>query len=101
MIAQYKITATSKTETGASLPNPFYLVISAASLEDQIMLKVHTYQGQEEQSELGNEEHIPNGFLIHSYDPATDNAKSINTLLTENFEANLTTWFGSGNWIKL
>ena len=38
------------------------------------------------------------GVQIYVYDPAADNGKSENLMLTNNFEAELDAWFGNANW---
>jgi hypothetical protein len=102
MIATYQINLAGRTlTTGYVLPNPFFLEVNQEIIiEGSYKLSVRTCQAADavlnaQETDLNNES------LIYLYTPATDNSKSTDTLLTDNFEPILDAMYGAGNWVKL
>ena len=100
MIKKYQINVAGKTINGADLEIGFILAVLATSKEGgkyrvvvQTCIAVGQPAIQDHQEDLNSD-----GVQAYAYVPATDNAKTEEVMLTENFEADLDMWFGATNW---
>lgn len=100
MIKEYQINVAAKTKNGADLASGWVLGILATSKEGtDYRLVVQTWSAPGGTAIKDRYENLSDGGVQkYAYAPATDNSKSENLMLTNNFEAELDTWFGSGNW---
>ena len=102
MIQEYQINVAAKTQNSTvnNLASGWLLAIQATSKEGtdyRLVVQTCSAPGA---NPLGD--HYENlnddGVQLYAYSPAADNRKSENLMLTNNFEEELDSWFGSGNW---
>ncbi len=100
MIKEYQINVASETKNGADLATGFILSIFATSKEGtSYRVVVQTCKAVGDPPIMDHQKDLnADGVQVYVYAPATDNSKSEDLMLTNKFEADLDTWFGSGNW---
>lgn len=100
MIKEYQINQAAKTEGQADLPSGWVLSVAAIhKTATQYILEVCTCVTQ---GGAATEPYENSGLRrVYTYDPSTNNSQSENLMLTNNFEAELDTWFGNANWAVL
>lgn len=102
MIKEYQINVAAKTVNQADLASGWVLAVAATSKENtSYTVVIHTCSTQGGTNILDPYENIPDRNRVYRYNPSADNSKTENLMLTNNFEADLDTWFGSGNWATL
>lgn len=100
MIKEYQINVASETINGATLATGFILAVLATSKEgDKYRVVVQTCKEAGATPIADHQKDLnADGVQVYTYTPGSDNSKSESLILTDNFEADLDTWFGSGNW---
>lgn len=103
MIKEYQINVVGKTQGGADLAVAFVLGILATSKEGAAYrLVVQTCSAVGEPPMVDHCDKLnSDGVQLYEYDPAVDNAKTEDLMLTNNFEDELDAWFGAGNWVVI
>lgn len=95
---EYTISAASQTANEGKLEINFVLEVYRVDIKKDIFrVYVNTCSATGKPAMKENQKDFPVGYKAYPYVPATDNAKSISTLLTDNFEPELDIAF-PGNW---
>jgi len=105
-IHKYQINVAAKTIGGLTLPSGWLLKLIRTNREnDKLLVGVQTCiesGSPPEDALVDHYENIPAwGVVSYPYNPSADNAKSENVIIKNNFEADLDTWVGAGNWEKV
>lgn len=103
-VQKYQINVANRTTapTLYRLPDPFFVdVIIAQTTMTRYTLIAVTAEAVDGAPLQENEKELTDSTLEFRYNPANDNAKSLDELLVANFEPLLDTWYGAGNWAKL
>lgn len=102
LVKEYQINVVGKTANDADLPNPHFLgVIRTKRDGDKYRVVIVTCTTSQGKATEHSDQLPIGGTCEYTYAPATDNSKSESLMLTNNFEANLDTWYGAGNWVAV